>query len=180
MIFGEEKGRRLSAWSRKTSSFSRGNQWFESLLLYQRVAVSLVGIRRGLGMAREINTREIVCLSVLRGKSSKESCEEVERATSRIYSQNYIDSLRSRAKNLIRMRCRELEAPPMSFAVLREIVEFSAKYDPPLTERALRQLANAANIDQDVVVQKHQERHEHHVRAQVRGVIVDRWTWSLY
>ena len=49
-------------------------------------------------MAREINTREIVCLSVLRGKSSKESCEEVERATSRIYSQNYIDSLRSRAK----------------------------------------------------------------------------------
>jgi hypothetical protein len=131
-------------------------------------------------MAREINTREIVCLSVLRGKSSKESCEEVERATSRIYSQNYIDSLRSRAKNLIRMRCRELEAPPMSFAVLREIVEFSAKYDPPLTERALRQLANAANIDQDVVVQKHQQRHEHHMRAQVRGVIVDRWTWSLY
>ena len=42
-------------------------------------------------MARELNTREIVCLSVLRGKSSKESCEEVERATSRIYSQNYID-----------------------------------------------------------------------------------------
>jgi hypothetical protein len=116
-------------------------------------------------MAREINTREIVCLSVLRGKSSKESCKEVERATSRIYSQNYIDSLRSRAKNLIRMRCRELEAPPMSFAVLREIVEFSAKSDPPLTERALRQLANAANIDQDVVVQKRQERHEHHMRA---------------
>jgi hypothetical protein len=28
----------------------------------------------------------------LRSKSSKESCEEVERATSRIYSQNYIDS----------------------------------------------------------------------------------------
>ena len=131
-------------------------------------------------MARELNTREIVCLSVLRGKSSKQTCEEVERETGRIYSQNYIDSLRSRAKNLIRMRCRELEAPPMSFAVLREIVEFSAKYDPPLTERALRQLANAANIDQDVVVQKHQERHEHHMRAQVRGVIVDRWTWSLY
>ena len=131
-------------------------------------------------MARELNTREIVCLSVLRGKSSKQTCEEVERETGRIYSQNYIDSLRSRAKNLIRMRCRELEAPPMSFAVLREIVEFSAKYDPPLTERALRQLANAANIDQDVVVQKHQERHEHHMRAQVTGVIVDRWTWSLY
>ena len=86
-------------------------------------------------MAREINTREIVCLSVLRGKSSKQTCEEVERETGRIYSQNYIDSLRSRAKNLIRMRCRELEPPPMSFAVLREIVEFSAKYDPPLTEK---------------------------------------------
>jgi len=37
-------------------------------------------------MARELNTREIVCLSVLRGKSSKQTCEEVERETGRIYS----------------------------------------------------------------------------------------------
>jgi len=41
VIFGDEKGRRLSAWSRKTSSFSRGDQWFESLLLYQRVSSRL-------------------------------------------------------------------------------------------------------------------------------------------
>src|SRR6266436_8042325 len=41
VIFGERRGRRLSAWSRKTSSFSRGDQWFESLLLYQRVSSRL-------------------------------------------------------------------------------------------------------------------------------------------
>ena len=131
-------------------------------------------------MAREINTREIVCLSVLRGKSSKESCEEVragdqQNIQSELYRQPAVSRKESDPNAVPGARGSADE-----FCRAAGDCEFSAKYDPPLTERALRQLANAANIDQDVVVQKHQERHEHHMRAQVGGIIVDRWTWSLY
>jgi hypothetical protein len=62
-------------------------------------------------MAREIDTTEIVWLSVLRGKSAQESREEAERETGRKYNRKYINGVRSQANRLIRARLRELERP---------------------------------------------------------------------